>query len=117
MLLYALWNKLMYDDKDLLHLLSFNDVMMPVLLWLQQEMGDSFIIVRHEDFLTEEGLNTFSTNAESLLGIERRKSRNLTKIARYMADKSSKCGEKSNIPAMMKKHVEYLMNAFNYTFE
>jgi len=75
--------------ENLLHLLSFNDVLMLVLLWLQQEMGDGFIIVRHE-LLSEEGLHTFSNNVESLLGIAGRKTKNLSKIASYMAGRSSK---------------------------
>jgi len=107
-------NKIISGDKDLLHLLTFNDILMPAYHWLQQEMRGRFTAVRHEDLLTEEGLYTFSNNVASILGITGIMDRNFSDIAEYNGNHSRNC-ERRQIPVMIKNYVENFMNTFNYT--
>lgn len=99
--------------QDLLHAITFYDLFMPTWNYLHQKMNGRFTIVRHEDFLSEEGLRRFANNVEKLLNIKQKENR-VKDIANEMAHASHRCFTRP-IPQSKYKNVQKIMTLFNYT--
>merc|ERR1719320_160011 len=97
---------------DLFHAMTFHDLLMPTWEYLHREMDERFVIIRHEDLLTEEGVERFAYNVENLLNIE--SVGKAKEVAAQMASKSMDCIAKP-IPQSRSKHVQRIMSLFNYT--
>merc|ERR1712060_143609 len=97
---------------DLFHSMAFHDLLKPTWVWLHQTMSEQFVLVRHEDLLTEEGVERFAYNVEHLLNIQRVGDAKV--IADQMASASRACQPKP-IFQSKRREVEKFMNFFNYT--
>merc|ERR1719233_852404 len=97
---------------DLFHAVTFHDMMMPTWNWLHQMMSEQFVIVRHEDLLTEKGVERFAYNVEQLLNVET--VGNSKEIAAKMSGLSKACIVKP-IPQSKNREINRVMRLFNYT--
>jgi len=106
-------SKLNPQRQDLFHVMTFHDLLMPTWNFLHREMRERFIIIRHEDLLTEEGIETFAYDVENLLNIRKVDGR-AKEIASEMAQHSRDCDARP-IPELGRKSVQQIMGFFNYT--
>lgn len=103
-------------DKDFLFAMIWREIVIHVSNFLREEMAGRFEIIRHEDLLTEKGLQEFARNVKKLLSnttIFECEPEKLRSVAANFASHSRGCSQRV-LPTLARKYLKGPFEQFDY---
>jgi len=102
--------------EDILFVMTWREIVVPIFIFLKEEMAGRFEVVRHEDLLTADGLRSFVDKIKGLLNLVPLVSIDgdeLEAVADDFASHSASCPRRI-LPNWTNKYIEGPLSLFNY---
>jgi len=113
--IYEFYKPLLVDE-DILFVMTWREIAVPIFIFLKEEMAGRFEVVRHEDLLTADGLRIFVDKIKGLLNLVNLVSvggDELEAVADNFAAHSASCPGRM-LPNWTNKYIEGPLSLFNY---